>query len=30
VAADKSHHLDKAAVTAIQAAATDLSGLLRK
>jgi hypothetical protein len=30
MAADKSHHLDKAAVTAIQAAATDLSGLLRK
>ncbi len=30
MAADKSHHLDKAAIGAIQAAAADLSGLLRK
>ena len=28
--ADKSHHIDKASVGAIQAAATDLAGLLRK
>jgi hypothetical protein len=30
MSADKSHHLDKAAVTAIQKAAAELSGLLRK